>query len=68
VESVRFLASLIARIGFAAGISYPAYRLGGNHKYGLVMLALTAPLWGVLLRKPILEGISAYFQWVKKQP
>jgi hypothetical protein len=68
VESVRFLASLTARIGFAAGISYLAYRLGGSHKYGLVILVLTAPLWGVLLRKPILEGISAYFKWVKKQP
>ena len=42
--------------------------MGGSHKIGLIFVALSAPLWGVLLKKPIVEGLGNYFRWAKQQP
>ncbi len=67
-ENIRFIAGVIVRIAVAAAFSYLAYRIGGNHKNGLIFVALSTPLWGVLLVKPILEFTGGYFRWAKQQP
>jgi hypothetical protein len=67
-ENIRFVAGAVVRIAVAAAFSYLAYRLGGNHKSGLILVALSAPLWGVLLAKPILAFAAGYVRWAKQQP
>ena len=68
MKKFRFSLGLIARLGVAAGFSYLAYKLGGDHKAGLILLALSAPLWGVLLAKPILEMVKSYMDFAEQQP
>ena len=68
MEHMRFILGTLIRLALAAGYSYGAYRMGGSHKMGLIFVALSAPLWGVLLKKPIVEGLASYFRWAKQQP
>lgn len=68
VEALRFAIELTLRLAVAAGFSFLAYRLAGEHKYGLVLVALSSPLWGVLLAKPILGAIGGFIAWSKRQP
>ena len=68
MNKLRFSLGVIARLGAAAGFSYIAYKLGGGHKEGLVLLVLSAPIWGVLLAKPILELVKSYVDFAKQQP
>jgi len=68
MKKFRFSLGLIARLGIAAGFSYLAYKVGGGHKDGLVLLVISAPVWGVLLAKPILEFVNSFVDFAKKQP
>jgi len=63
----RFILGLTALVGAAVGFAYFAYKLGGGHKNGLVLLVLSAPLLGALLAKAILEMVKAYAGFVKQQ-
>ena len=68
MEQLRFILGTLARLAIAAAFSFGAYRLPGSHKEGLILVVLSAPLWGGLLAKTILEGVPRYYVWAKKQP
>jgi hypothetical protein len=64
VESFKPILNVTLRIGLAAAFSSFAYWKMG----GAIPAVLTIPIWGILLAKPILEGVAGYYSWAKKQP
>ncbi len=64
MEMRSFLLSILGRLLLAAAFSAFAYWKMG----GAVAAILSIPLWGVLLAKPIIVGVAAYFDSARKQP
>jgi hypothetical protein len=64
LESFKAILSVVLRIALAAAFTSFAYWKMG----GLIPAVCSAPIWGVLLAKPILEGLAGYYSWAKKQP
>jgi len=60
----KALQSVTFRVAFCSACTWFVYW----KMDGLISVVLLSPLWGVLLAKPILEGLGTYFGWVKKQP
>jgi hypothetical protein len=64
LDAFKAILSVALRIALAAAFTSFAYWKMG----GLIPAVLSAPIWGVLLAKPILEALAGYYRWAKKQP
>jgi len=63
METWRIVLLFAVRLAISAAILFTVYK-----KLGMIPFILATPIAGVLMAKPIMEAVTNWFHWAKKQP